>query len=316
MPPPTQRWIRPSTTANVRIVSASSRSPFGQTVPSAPIEAPRPTGSSAAIWSIAAIFGAPVTEPPGKIAVEHLGQPDVLAQPSLDERDEVHDAGQRARRHQLGQRTEPGSQTRAEVVALEVDDHHVLRGVLLGLGRPVDAPRPRALDRHRPDAPAAAREEELGRCRDDRPAVAVERPRHERASGASAPARAGRVAAERRRQVLDEVHLVDVAGGDRVATASTAAAYSASAHVRSHAPDPKAPPSQADGSSAGGSRTAAGGSGHGSGGAASRPGGARPRGRSRDRRPRRGPRRRPRRSPRTQGVLDFRERAELTMALR
>ena len=29
MPPPTQRWISPSATANVRIVSASSRSPFG-----------------------------------------------------------------------------------------------------------------------------------------------------------------------------------------------------------------------------------------------------------------------------------------------
>src|SRR6476661_2497697 len=33
MPPPTQRWMRPSATAKVRIVSASSRSPFGQTVP-------------------------------------------------------------------------------------------------------------------------------------------------------------------------------------------------------------------------------------------------------------------------------------------
>ena len=29
MPPPTQRWISPSATANVRIVSARSRSPFG-----------------------------------------------------------------------------------------------------------------------------------------------------------------------------------------------------------------------------------------------------------------------------------------------
>src|SRR5262245_38136710 len=28
MPPPTQRWISPSTTAKVRIVSARSRSPF------------------------------------------------------------------------------------------------------------------------------------------------------------------------------------------------------------------------------------------------------------------------------------------------
>ena len=68
IPPPTQRWMRPSATANVRIVSARSRSPFGWIRPSAPIEAPRPTGSSAAIRSSAAIFGAPVTEPPGNVA--------------------------------------------------------------------------------------------------------------------------------------------------------------------------------------------------------------------------------------------------------
>jgi hypothetical protein len=29
MPPPTQRWMRPSTTANVRMVNARSKSPFG-----------------------------------------------------------------------------------------------------------------------------------------------------------------------------------------------------------------------------------------------------------------------------------------------
>ena len=29
IPPPTQRWTRPSATASVRIVSASSKSPFG-----------------------------------------------------------------------------------------------------------------------------------------------------------------------------------------------------------------------------------------------------------------------------------------------
>src|SRR5262249_43201765 len=49
MPPPTQRWIVPSAIAKVRIVSARSRSPFGRSVPSAPIDAPRPTGSSAAM---------------------------------------------------------------------------------------------------------------------------------------------------------------------------------------------------------------------------------------------------------------------------
>ena len=75
MPPPTHRWIRPSATAKVRIVRASSRSPFGHTLPRAPIEAPRPTGSSAAMWSRAEIFGAPVTEPPGKVASRNPASP-------------------------------------------------------------------------------------------------------------------------------------------------------------------------------------------------------------------------------------------------
>ena len=51
MPPPTQRWIRPSATAKVRMVSARSKSPFGQIVPRAPIDAPRPTGSSSAMFA-------------------------------------------------------------------------------------------------------------------------------------------------------------------------------------------------------------------------------------------------------------------------
>ncbi len=91
----------PSATANVRIVSASSRSPVPWTRPSAPIEAPRPTGSSAAIRSTAAIFGAPVTEPPGKTAVEHLRQADAGPELALDGRDEVLDACERAATHQL-----------------------------------------------------------------------------------------------------------------------------------------------------------------------------------------------------------------------
>ena len=79
MPPPTQRWIRPSAIANVRIVSASSRSPFPCTRPSAPIDAPRPTGSSAAMRSTAAIFGAPVTDPPGNSRSEELRETDARA---------------------------------------------------------------------------------------------------------------------------------------------------------------------------------------------------------------------------------------------
>src|SRR5205085_1475103 len=52
-----------------------SKSPFGRIVPRAPIEAPRPTGSSAAMWSTAAIFGAPVIEPPGNVAARISARP-------------------------------------------------------------------------------------------------------------------------------------------------------------------------------------------------------------------------------------------------
>src|SRR5262249_11701095 len=51
IPPPTERWTRPAATASVLIVRARSKSPSGCTTPSAPIEAPRPTGSSEAIRS-------------------------------------------------------------------------------------------------------------------------------------------------------------------------------------------------------------------------------------------------------------------------
>ena len=112
IPPPTQRWMRPSATANVRIVSASSRSPFPRTTPSAPIEAPRPTGSSAAIWSSAAIFGAPVTEPPGNVAARSSASvASSRSVPSTVETRWVTPASSRSA-ISSGQRTEPGSQTR------------------------------------------------------------------------------------------------------------------------------------------------------------------------------------------------------------
>ena len=154
MPPPTQRWMRPSATANVRIVSASSRSPLPRTVPSAPIDAPRPTGSSRAISSSAAIFGAPVTEPPGKVAASSSARPTSVAQRALDGGDEVRDARELALGHQLRPAHRARLADAREVVPLEVDDHHVLGLVLLALD--VLAERTRALDRHRPDPAAAA----------------------------------------------------------------------------------------------------------------------------------------------------------------
>src|SRR5439155_26639920 len=111
MPPPTQRWMPPSATAKVRIVSASSKSPFGRITPSAPIAAPRPTGSSAAIRSSAAIFGAPVTEPPGKTASRISARPaSGRSRPSTVETRCVTPASA-CWCCSSGQRTEPGSQT-------------------------------------------------------------------------------------------------------------------------------------------------------------------------------------------------------------
>ena len=157
-------------------------------MPSAPIEAPRPTGSSAAIRSSAAIFGAPVTEPPGKVAARISPSAASGAQ-RAPRRVETRcvTPGELPLRHQLRPADRPGLADTREVVALEVDDHHVLGGVLLALD--VHPGRPRALDRlgHEP-APAAG-EEELGRGRDDRPA------RRRRAAAAAA----GEAARARRR---------------------------------------------------------------------------------------------------------------------
>ncbi len=100
-----------------------------------------------------------------------------------------------------------------EIVALEVDDHHVLGGVLVVVD--VLAERTRALDRLRPEPVAAPRQEELRASPRRSPS------RRRRAccvcSGPSASRERARVARERRRQVLHEVHLVDVAALDRCA---------------------------------------------------------------------------------------------------
>ena len=93
---------------------------------------------------------------------EQLGKTDVVAQPPLDGRDHVGDAGELALGHQVGPAHGARLADAREVVALEVDDHHVLGRVLLGLAQlAVHSGRPGALDRLRPDPVAAASEEEL-----------------------------------------------------------------------------------------------------------------------------------------------------------
>src|SRR5207248_3981525 len=93
--------------------------------------------------------------------------------------------------------------------------HHVLGRVLLRLDG--DSGRPRALDRRRANTRAAPLEQELGRGGNDRPAVAVQRLRDERPERRERARKPERVAVEVGAQMLDEIHLVDVAFGDRIA---------------------------------------------------------------------------------------------------
>ncbi len=143
MPPPTHRWM---------IVVDDGEGPDGEREVEVAVRMDdaqrthrRPAADRlqlAAIWSMAAIFGAPVTEPPGNIAASSSGSVSARPHAARHARHEVLDAGHRARGHQL----RPGDAARfadpAQVVALQVHDHHVLGGVLgrcpqLGAGHPV-----------------------------------------------------------------------------------------------------------------------------------------------------------------------------------
>ena len=150
---------------------------------------------------------------------EQLREPDVLAQRSLDRRDEVLDAREPPRRHQLGPADAARLADAREVVPLEVDDHHVLGRVLRAtpaqLGRA--AGRSRALDRTGPDRRPRRSRKSSG----DADTIAHPSPANgSRLYGFSAREAGGeraRVARERRGEVLDEVDLVDVAARDRLA---------------------------------------------------------------------------------------------------
>jgi hypothetical protein len=91
----------------------------------------------------------------------------------------------------------------------------VLGRVFLGAAEiVVVSERTRSLDRRCPDAAAATREEELRRSGDDRPTVAFERLGVAGLEPREAVDEARRVALERGGEVLDDVHLVDVAARD------------------------------------------------------------------------------------------------------
>ena len=216
MPPPTQRWIAPvgdgERADRQREVEVAVRLDRARARPSTRRGRP---ARARAIRSSAAIFGAPVTEPPGSTAVEHLGErrrPRAAAPSTVATRC-VTPASSRSA-SSSGQRTRARLADAREVVPLEVDDHHVLGRVLRRLDR--HAGGPRALDRRRAQQ---RRRAARARAPATRRRSSSRRPTSGRGSsgrsGASARASAARVAVERRREVLDEIHLVDVALGDR-----------------------------------------------------------------------------------------------------
>ena len=215
MPPPTQRWIRPSATANVRIVSASSKSPFGGSSRARPSTRRGRPARARAIWSSAAIFGAPVIEPPGNVASQDLG-----------ERRRRRAGGPRRSRRGASRRrarAAPSARASASCPARRRGRGRCARGRRSSRARRRPSPSSIVLAAGRVpligivhEPVAAAGEEQLGRGGDDRPAVARRAAAAASGrSGASAGREPGRVAVERRREVLDEVHLVDVAARDR-----------------------------------------------------------------------------------------------------
>ncbi len=168
------------------------------------------------MWSTAEIFGAPVTEPPGNIAASSSVRPTPSRRrPSTSEIRCLTPASS-CSTISWGHRTLPGSHTRERSLrsrstiitcsAASFSESRARRG---------RRQRPRSLDRHRPDAPSTAREEQLGRSGDDRPAVADQRARLEWVEGSERDGEPRGVAAKGCGEVLDEIDLVDRPPGDR-----------------------------------------------------------------------------------------------------
>ena len=90
--------------------------------------------------SMARIFGAPVIEPPGKVAAMRSTTSRPGAQAPGDHRGEVMDRGIGLDAAQRGHRDAAGLADPRQVVAQQVDDHDVLGAVLLALRQSLRAP--------------------------------------------------------------------------------------------------------------------------------------------------------------------------------
>ena len=126
---------------------------------------------------MARIFGAPVSVPAGKRRDERVEPVAILGQPALDARDQVHDVRVALERHELRDAHAADLGDAADVVAAEIDEHHVLGAFLLVapqlVGEPLILFGRRAApagagDRVRLDVAALDADQHLGRRADDR----------------------------------------------------------------------------------------------------------------------------------------------------
>ena len=101
MPPPTQRWIHPSAIANVRIVRASSKSPFAADASERAHRRAAADRLEARDLVDRGDLRRAGDRAAGERRVQDLGEPGVRPQTPLDRRDEVRDAGELALAHQL-----------------------------------------------------------------------------------------------------------------------------------------------------------------------------------------------------------------------
>ena len=195
--PPVPKWSSPSSNQNVRMATLSSPR-RGRRRPSRPRRSTRrgrPVRARGCA-RCAASFGAPVTEPGGNVASITSGQPQPGRSRPATVDTRWHRPGCASTAHSAGTCDRAELAHAAEIVADEVDDHHVLGAVLR---QEAVGGRGRALDRRRRHDVAVAAQEQLGRRRRDVHAVRREAARPPRtARGCPRPAR--RRARRRRRR--------------------------------------------------------------------------------------------------------------------
>ena len=146
IPPPTWRLNRAPSATNVRIRMLEPSRPSGPSHRAQPVYGPRRTGSRVSRISIARIFGAPVIEPPGNAAASRSNGVLAGGQPPGHGRDEVLDGAGPLEPAQPRDADRARPADPPEVVAQDVDDHHVL-GPVLGAGQQLGRERPVLLGR-------------------------------------------------------------------------------------------------------------------------------------------------------------------------